>query len=314
MYDIKTDNVKKEKRFFYPFFIIGVVVLIVLLVFIIMNIVKSKSLDSTTMSTSVEIISHVDDEGNTMYSPTYYYTVKGENYACESNFSSSSRPSNSNKIVYYDSKDPSKCMTEYSKSGNKIFLIFLVLPIAFITLGIINIKKVNKRIKTINELNKTGKLVKNLPYRLEDSNFKVNNVTIQKPVIDYTLPNGVTVTLHGDTRFDRKVFDADGMVDLVIDENHPENYFLDFEINRLTGNLPTDYYKGNINNIINTNQNIMNQNNISQSNISQSNIIQNNTTYNDITQNVSNQNTEINNNINEINNTKDNNIQNNMLQ
>lgn len=299
MYDIKTDNVKKEKRFFYPFFIIGVVVLIVLLLFIIMNIVKSKSLDSTTMSTSVEIISHVDDEGNTMYSPTYYYTVKGENYACESNFSSSSRPSNSNKIVYYDSKDPSKCMTEYSKSGNKIFLIFLVLPIAFITLGIINIKKVNKRIKTINELNKAGKLVKNLPYRLEDSNFKVNNVTIQKPVIDYTLPNGVTVTLHGDTRFDRKVFDADGMVDLVIDESHPENYFIDFEINRLTGNLPTDYYKGTINNAINANQ---------------SNIIQNNITHNDITQNVSNQNTEINNNITEINNTKDNNIQNNMLQ
>lgn len=284
MYDIKTDNIKKEKRFFYPFFIIGVVVLIVLLVFIIMNIIKSKSLDSTTMSTSVEIISHVDDEGNTMYSPTYYYTVKGENYACKSNFSSSSRPNNSNKIVYYDSKDPSKCMTEYSKSGNKIFLIFLVLPIAFITLGIINIKKVNKRIKMINELNKTGKLVKNLPYRLEDSNFKVNNVTIQKPVIDYTLPNGVTITLHGDTRFDRKVFDADGMADLVIDESHPENYFIDFEINRLTGNLPADYYKGNINNVINTNQNVMNPN------------------------------TEISNNINEINNIKDNNIQNNMLQ
>lgn len=284
MYDIKINNVKKEKRFFYPFFIIGIVVLIVMISLIVMNIIKSKSLDSTTMSTSVEIISHVDDEGSKTYSPIYYYTVKGINYACESNISSSVRPSDSNKIVYYDSKDPSKCMTEYSKSGNKIFLIFLVLPIAFITLGIINIKKVNKRIKTINELNKTGKLVKNLPYRLEDSNYKVNNVTIQKPVIDYTLPNGVTVTLHGDTRFDRKVFDADGMADLVIDESHPENYFIDFEINRLTGNLPTDYYKENINNVINTNQNVMNQN------------------------------TEISNNINEINNIKDNNIQNNMLQ
>ena len=31
------------------------------------------------------------------------------------------------------------------------------------------------------------------------------------------------------------------MVDLVIDENNPKNYFIDFEINRLSGNLPSDY-------------------------------------------------------------------------
>ena len=33
-----------------------------------------------------------------------------------------------------------------------------------------------------------------------------------------------------------------GLVDLVIDENNPTNYFIDFDINRLGGNLPSDYY------------------------------------------------------------------------
>ena len=58
---------------------------------------------------------------------------------------------------------------------------------------------------------------------------------------------------------DRKVADADGMVDLIIDENDPNNYFIDFEINRLTGNLPTDYYKPTTNEQQNNNQ--ANQNN-----------------------------------------------------
>ena len=41
--------------------------------------------------------------------------------------------------------------------------------------------------------------------------------------------------------YNRKYSDQDGMVDLVIDENSPKNYFIDFEINRLSGNLPSDY-------------------------------------------------------------------------
>ena len=96
--------------------------------------------------------------------------------------------------------------------------------------------------KLIKELNKKGKLVKNLQYHLEDTGMSVNHVQIQRPVVEYTLPSGSVVTLYGDPRHDGKLYDADGMVDLVIDENNPNNYFIDFEINRLTGNLPTDYY------------------------------------------------------------------------
>lgn len=138
-------------------------------------------------------------------------------------------------------------MTEYSKSNNIFPLLFTVLPLIFIVVLVVNITKVIKRIKSINELNKKGKLVKNLPYHLENTSMAVNNVPIQMPVVNYSLPSGETVVLYGDPRHDKKIADADGMVDLVIDEDNPENYFIDFEINQISGNLPTDYYKQNEN-------------------------------------------------------------------
>ena len=73
--------------------------------------------------------------------------------------------------------------------------------------------------------------------------MKVNDVSIQCPVVKYTLPSGETIELKGDPRHDRKLSDDDGMVDLVIDESNPENYFIDFEINRISGNLPSDYFQ-----------------------------------------------------------------------
>lgn len=311
MYDIKLDNVKKGKKFFFLFFISGVAIAVIMIGILIGSTMNLNNLDATTMSTSVEINQHIDSDGNTMYSPVYHYNVNGEEYSCSSNSSSSIRPSETNALVYYDSKKPSRCMTPYSKSSNKMLLIFLILPVIFIALGVVNINKVNKRIKIIKELNTKGKLVKNLPYRLENSNLKVNGVPIQLPVVDYILPSGVTITLRGDPRQDNKLADADGMVDLVIDENNPKNYFIDFEINRLTGNLQGDYYKGNVNNVTNTNQ---------------SNLQNNDTIVNNVPNNISNNVPNINNsnnqsnmnqgNINQsvVNNIQNSNYKNNVIQ
>lgn len=280
MYDINTKNVKKGRRFFYIFFLVGLLFLVIMGWIYISSIIKLKSMDSSVTSTNVEVKSYIDDEGATMYSPVYSYEVNGESYTCGSSGSSSINPGNSNKTVYYDSKNPSNCMTEYSKSGNNIILIFMLIPIIFIVVAVVNIMKVNKRVKTILALNQTGKLVKNLPYRLENSGTVVNGVPIQMPVVDYVLPNGCNIILYGDARHDRKIYDFDGMVDLLIDENNPENYFIDFEINRISGNLPQDYYQQSVN----SNANIQNQLNYNQNVISDNN-----------TQLVNNQNTNLNN-------------------
>lgn len=243
MFDINTKNVKKGKNIFYIFLAIGLLFLIIMGGIFASSIVKLNSLDSTVLSEHVEIKSYINDEGTTMYSPVYYYSVNGERYTCGSNSSSSHNPGTQNKTIYYDSKNPSKCMTEYSKSSNFILLAFMIIPIIFIVVAVINIRKVNKRIKAILELNNKGKLIKNLPYRLENTGTVINGVPIQKPVVDYTLSTGTQITLYGDPRNDKKQYDADGMVDLLIDESNPNNYYIDFEINRLSGNLPQDYYQ-----------------------------------------------------------------------
>lgn len=259
MYDIDTSNVKKGIKFFLMFLLVGIFFLGILLAILIMNIINYKSLDSEIMSNHVEINTYKDSDGDTMYSPIYYYNIRGKEYKCSSQGGSSIMPSTKNRKVYFDSKNPTRCMTDYSRGNNKWILLFLLLPIVFIGTAVYNIIKVNKRIKLINDLNTTGKLVKNLPYRLENTGMSVNGIQIQKPVVDYTLPSGTTITLQGDPRHDKKVADKDGMVDLIIDEANPNNYFIDFEINRLSGNLPTDYYTNDQIFQNNGNNNFMNQ-------------------------------------------------------
>lgn len=243
MYDINLKNVKKGKGFYCVFLIFGILFLLAFGGIFALNIIKENSLDSKVISTSVEVKSYINNEGHTMYTPIYHYEVDGRKYNCRSSVSSSKNPETKNKKVYYDSKNPSNCMTQDSKFFNYIMLIFLIIPVVFIYVAVVNFKKINKRVKKILELNQTGKLIKNLPYRLENTNMTVNDVPIKRPVIDYTLPSGTQVTLYGDARHDGKQWDEDGMVDLLIDETNPDNYYIDFEINYLTGDITQGQYK-----------------------------------------------------------------------
>lgn len=262
MYDINLKNVKKGRGFFFMFFFIGFMFLVIIGGIFVSTLIKINNLDSETISSRVDVKSHRDSEGSTMYSPVYYFRVNGIEYSCDSTSSSSINPGDKNKTVYYDSKDPSNCMTEFSKSNNALLLLPMLIPLLFIGIAVYNFIKIEKRIKAINELNQKGKLIKNLPYRLEATGMEVNNRKIMRIVIDYTLPSGSVVKLFGDPRHDGKSIDADGMVDLVIDENDPNNYFIDFEINRLSGNLPGDYFEQSINNQQYVEQNnFVNQNN-----------------------------------------------------
>ena len=242
MYDINVKVIKKGKKFYLIFLLAGLFFFAIIGGIIFVNANKKAKMDATTMSKSVDVLSHNDD-GTTMYSPVYYYEVNGVEYSCSSNSSSNIHPGNGNKKVYYNSKNPSECVTEYSSNTNKVLFFVLILPIAFIAIAIINMMKINKRVKKVEELNQKGKLVKNLPYHMEPTGMSVNNVPVMRPVVDYTLPSGSTIALRGDPRHDNKSFDADGMVDLVIDENNPDNYFIDFEINRLTGNVSSDFFQ-----------------------------------------------------------------------
>lgn len=109
------------------------------------------------------------------------------------------------KNVYYDSAEPLNCMDEYSKNSNYTIAIFLFILLLFITISIVQIRKVNKMVKAILELNENGKLIKNLSYRFNNTGITVNNVPIQRPIVADTLPSETVITLYGDVRHDKNI-------------------------------------------------------------------------------------------------------------
>ena len=73
------------------------------------------------------------DSDGSIYSPIYYFKVDDKDYKCESHNDSSIYPDEKKNIVYYDSKDPSKCKTEYDKSTHSLGgILLLVIAIALI--------------------------------------------------------------------------------------------------------------------------------------------------------------------------------------
>ena len=122
--------------------------------------------------------------------------------------------------------------------------IFLyAVPLILIGIAIFGIVKIVKTIIRLKKLNKVGVLYKNLPYVLERTNTKLGGVRLRKPVVDFELPGGVMTKLEGDTRRDIKRIEKEGFIDLLIDPNNPNNYYIEFNINRIEGNKPEDFYK-----------------------------------------------------------------------
>ena len=234
MYNIDFSNIKKERKTFYILFGFGIVFFIIMILILGSHIIKMKSMDSEVMSHRVSVKSSSGSEGETMYSPVYYYKVNGKEYACSSSSSSTSYPNTENAIVKYNSNNPSSCVSKYTENSMVLLIVFMIIPIILLGVSIFQIRKINKKIKALKELNMRGKLIKGLTYRLVDSHISINDVPLKVLVVDYTLPNGNKIELKGDSRFDRKLRDEDGLVDLLIDESNPSNYFIDFEIKPLS--------------------------------------------------------------------------------
>lgn len=242
MYDINVKFVKEGQWFWWVFVVMGIILTAFFLNGAITVNEKAKFMDSKILSNKVEVDAKENIFGKVSYSTLYYYEVEDVEYVCKSVLRNSGNPGNKNKTVYYDSKNPSDCTVGYFKEVNKGLLLLLFIPLLLLIIGGVNLLKISKRLKIINNLNKNGKLVKNLKYELVNTNVAINSKVIKKPCIEYTLPSGVIVPLYGDARFDNIFADQDGLIDLIIDERNPKNYFMDYNINRIGGNLPSDYF------------------------------------------------------------------------
>lgn len=230
MYNINYKNIKKGNLIPGIILVVGLIVLVILLGIYISFKNKEKMMDSWVMSYDVSVQSHYDDEGSILYSPVYYYDVNGTKYECRSNSSSSIYPSTDNKVVYYEKDNPANCISDYSKKTSKVILACLIIPTILIGVSVYLFVKTAKRINKVKELNQKGKLIKGLPYQYVASGISVNGYNLPSPVVEYTLPTGETVSLKGEPRYDYKNLPTDSVIDLLIDENNPDNYFIDFNI------------------------------------------------------------------------------------
>lgn len=77
MFDINLKNVKNQRIYNSKY-----IFLVIFVGVFISNIIKLNSLNSEILSTIVEVKSHINDEGNTMYVSVYYYEVNEQNYSC----------------------------------------------------------------------------------------------------------------------------------------------------------------------------------------------------------------------------------------
>ena len=240
MYDINLKSIKGIRFIWYIFIILAVIFIVVAVSMAVFNYMIVKNFTTEATSYKYEFESHYDSDENLLYTPVYYYSVGGKEYTCKSSISSSSKRGEERKIIHYYTDEPDKCI-DGVESMMFIYIPFTIISIIFIVIGIIGLKANNKKVKIAMELNQTGKLVKRIPCRLENSNVSVNGNPCPWIVIDYVLPDGTTVKLHGSPIIKNK-FQNDGFADLVIDEANPTNYFVDFSINRLEGNRKEDYY------------------------------------------------------------------------
>ena len=108
---------------------------------------KLKDLDGVTEATEINenCQEEMDTDGNkTICHPIYTYEVDGITYQCKSTDAGASSVNTKKDKVFYNTKNPDKCMTEFEKSSSWFLYIFIVIGIILIGVGIINLFKEGK--------------------------------------------------------------------------------------------------------------------------------------------------------------------------
>ena len=241
MYNISKDNIKYFKRFYLKLIILSFSVFIILST-ILVTIGKENYQTNKTakiIDTKQEVKESLSaDDKKYIYYYHYYYEVNGKAHTC------TKRNDTILNIVFYNQKDPSKCMILHEKVGFYAFHIGLLAILVFMILSIKQLHKARKSQRNIKILQKKGKLIKSIPCTMKNTGLTINGQPYHMPVVSYQLKTGNIIDLYGLERhdpygkYDRKT------VDLLIDEDNPKIYYIDYRIDRISGNLDQDYYLG----------------------------------------------------------------------
>ena len=114
--------------------------------------------DSKVEAYKIEVNESYDSDGNSIYNPTYYFNVNGDNFKCES-MGSSKYPDEKKNIVYYDSTNPKNCKTAYDASTSKLGGIICLVATAIIVYFFL-IRKPSNNVEVNNEVKELDPEVK----------------------------------------------------------------------------------------------------------------------------------------------------------
>lgn len=144
-------------------------------IYLLFFVGNTKEFDKTVEADRIHINERRDSDGNILYYPTYIYTVDGNEYECSSSSGSSMEPNENKKTVYYDSKDPSKCVSEYEKSSGILGGVICIAVAILIT--VISRKDFNIETPPVN--NNEPRVITEADYKAQENIGKVLN-TIDK--------------------------------------------------------------------------------------------------------------------------------------
>lgn len=225
MYSI--DNILKTNKLMYK--IIFIFSLAFILFFSIIGLKDIINVSSTYNRKVKSNISEYIPTDNNMYKKVYYFDVDNRQFSClDSVVINNKNNQIDKKTIYYNFEDPNVCTTNIIKKTNLIVYIFIISLCIPLLIGLIGMIKINKKLNKIKMLSKCGKLVKNLQYEVVEMKKKNGNI-LYKAKTKYKVKNQVLI-LYSESIYDKKLFKEYPTIDLLINANDVNDYYLDFNI------------------------------------------------------------------------------------
>lgn len=225
MYSI--DNILKTNKLMYK--IIFIFSLVFILFFSIIGLKDIINVSSTYNRKIKSNISEYIPTDNNMYKKVYYFDADNRQFSClDSVVINNKNNQIDKKTIYYNFEDPNVCTTNIIKKTNLIVYIFIILLCIPLLIGLIGMIKINKKLNKIKMLSKCGKLVKNLQYEVVEIKKKNGNI-LYKAKTKYKFKNQVLI-LYSESIYDKKLFKEYPTIDLLINENDVNDYYLDFNV------------------------------------------------------------------------------------
>lgn len=225
MYSI--DNILKTNKLMYKIiFIFSLAFILFFSIIGLKDIINVSSIYNRKVKSNISEYIPTD---NNMYKKVYYFDADNRQFSClDSVVINNKNNKIDKKTIYYNFEDPNVCTTNIIKKTNLIVYIFIISLCIPLLIGLIGIIKINKKINKIKMLSKCGKLVKNLQYEVVEIKKKNGNI-LYKAKTKYKVKNQVLI-LYSESIYDKKLFKEYPTIDLLINENDVNDYYLDFNI------------------------------------------------------------------------------------